>query len=79
MTREGNTLYCYYHNKLASGLSGPHMDLVAVEHETFDQKGRRRVRTEREYRTRTDCYPAWPLPAKGYVVLIPNTALPVAA
>lgn len=70
MTRRPDSAYCYYHDKLQRGLCGPHVAPVSVEMQTFNEDtGARSVRSQREFVERTDCYPVWPLPKRGYVLL----------
>ena len=70
MHRRPDSSYCYYHQKLAKGLLEPHISTVRVEREEFDQRtGRRIVRNRIVAQTRVDCYPVYPLPTEGYILL----------
>lgn len=69
MQKLNDSAYCFYHDKLQRGVAEPHVDSVRVQVETFDDHGKRRVRTETQSVVRTDCYPVWPLPKAGYVLL----------
>jgi hypothetical protein len=70
MQSVADSAYCYYHDKLQTGLCEPHIDTVIVEVQSYNEDtGKAQTRARREFVVRTDAYPVWPLPKKGYVLL----------